>query len=146
MLRMLMTLAKVSAIVEEKMDKIKELLEKKKVSVLMGVNKLKGLDKVKLDDYQTSLSEKATQDHLEPKASNPSASVEHSCIKSPSCNEEWGLLGCIELYKLETAKERHAFCKENDCCNRWGTPTQPGDFSPLSKGASRIWHKCNFML
>ena len=88
-------------------------------------------------------SAKAVWNPLEIKTTTPSVAVKHSCIKSPSCNMDWGLLGCIKLYKLEAAEERGVFCKEHNSCNRCGTLTRPGDFSLLSNGAKGIRHKCD---
>ena len=88
------------------MKKIKEFLEKKKVSALMGFSNIKGPEEI--NESGDDDSAKAIWDPLGPedqRTTTPSASVSHSHIESPSCNEDWGLLGCVELYKLKTAKE-----------------------------------------
>ena len=44
----------------------------------------------------------------------------HNCSKSKGCKGEFGLLGCAELYKLETVKERRDHLKEVGHCMRYG--------------------------
>ena len=105
----------------------------------MRVSGLKGSEEI--NESGDDNSAKAVWDPLDQRASSLSASASHLCRKSRSCNEEWGLLGCVELYKLKTAEERRAFCKEHNSCNRCGTLTQPGDFSALPNGAKGICHK-----
>ena len=70
----------------------------------MAVNTLKGSGKPRSEgDDQT----KPKLDPLGQKAASLPVSAKHSCIKSHFCKQNWGLLGCAELYKLASAEERH---------------------------------------
>ena len=40
----------------------------------------------------------------------------HECQTNSKCQPDWGLVGCIELYKLKSVDERIAYCKESGCC------------------------------
>ena len=49
-----------------------------------------------------------------------SVDTRHECHRSSKCEPSWGLLGCIELYKLQTVDERIEYCKESSCCTSCG--------------------------
>ena len=58
-----------------------------------------------------------------------SVDVRHECQKSSRCQPSWGLLGCVELYRLRTVEERVQYCKESSCCYVCGS----GDLSPVEE-------------
>ena len=143
------TISDVSATSEQKMNKIKEFLEKKKTSALMGVESLK-LSKFAKYQPQQDYSKPTVRDPLgiRTQATSVSSSVHinHSCLKSKICKQDWGLLGCSELYKLPSVDDRRKYCREANCCFRCGIPFKPGDFVPSrqSKAKVPVKHRCNW--
>ena len=75
---------------------------KQETSVPIGVNLPKGFEEPRLDD---SAQAEPEPDPLDQGAGAPPVTPKHSCYKSPSCKLIWGLLGCIELYKLTSSKK-----------------------------------------
>ena len=75
-----------------------------------------------------------------------SVNVSHSCIDSQTCEPDWGLLGCSELYKLSAVEDRRNYCREANCCFRCGIPFRPGDFVPSrqSRGKVPVKHRCDW--
>ena len=97
------TIIDVTATSKQKMVTIKKFLEQK-TSALMAVDSLKGFEKPRPDgDDQTE----PKLDPLGQRAATLPVSAKHSCIKSHFCEPSWGLLGCVKLYKLTSAEERH---------------------------------------
>ena len=152
------TISDVSATSEQKMTKIKQFLEKKKTSALMGVESLKSVP-VRVAKTQRSDLEfgrlgipprdTSFRDPLGARSlTSPvaSVSVSHSCLRNPSCKQDWGLLGCSELYKLDTVDDRRSYCKEAKCCFRCGITLKPGDFKPSNRfgGRMSVNHRCDW--
>ena len=46
----------------------------------------------------------------------------HDCKKSKTCNEKWGGLGCVKIYKLATVNERREHLKKLKVCFCCGLP------------------------
>ena len=144
------TVSDVSASSEQKMNKIKEFLEKKKTSALMGVDSLKTHKTQQRIQPQQDSSKPAMRDPLglrsQSAAISSSVSISHSCIKSRSCKQDWGLLGCCELYKLSTVDDRRKYCREANCCFRCGIPFKSGDFvqSRQSRAKVPVRHRCDW--
>ena len=88
----------------------------------MAMDLLKGFEKPKLDGDNQS---EPKLDPLGQRAAALPVSPKHSCTKSHFCKLSWGLLGCIKLYKLTSAKERHRYCRLSNCCNRCGAAICP---------------------
>ena len=143
------TISDVSASSEQKMSKIKEFLEKKKTSALMGVDSLKNHKNQRTQPQQDS-SKPAIRDPLglrsQSAAISSSVNINHSCVKSRSCKQDWGLLGCSELYKLSTVDDRRKYCREANCCFRCGIPFRTGDFvqSRQSRAKVPVRHRCDW--
>ena len=59
----------------------------------------------------------------------------HNCKRDKACKDEWDLLGCIKLYKLNTLEERIKYLYELFGCHKCGGP----------KGA-KFWrdHECSW--
>ena len=91
---------------------------KQETSVLTGVNSSRGFEEPKLDP-------------LDQGAGALPVPPEHSCHKSPSCKPIWGLLGCVELYKLTLVNERCLYCRLSNCCDKCGAATYPNHSAPL---------------
>ena len=90
------------------MTTIKKFLEQKKPSALMGIDSLKGFKKPRPDGDNQS---EPKLDLWGQRAVALPVSPKHSCTKSHFCKPSWGLLGCVELYKLNSAKERCRYCR-----------------------------------
>ena len=69
-------------------------------------------------DKQNQQKSTRALDPLGNSSSGESCNVDsrHKCFKSRSCQQNWGLLGCSELYKLKSIEERVAYCKASKCC------------------------------
>ena len=77
----------------QKIDRIRTVLEKKRVTALLAQS---DLDQMKKTGPQMT--------------SNVNSMVgDHDCSKSRECQRKWGKLGCVELYKFSSAKERKAY-------------------------------------
>ena len=108
----------------EKIEKIQEILVKLKNCGILAVNELVD-DTVnsKGGSIQRSKEEKGSLvQHRNPLGINIhdgsvcSVDIRHDCTKCKRCEPNFGLLGCEELYKLNTAEERIQYCKEAGCC------------------------------
>ena len=69
----------------------------------------------------------------------------HDCKRSRDCKKEFGLLGCIKLYKLKTAQERCSYIKETGHCMRCGEIFRTGRSGGASRGGwsgQKSHHKC----
>ena len=143
------TISDVSASSQSKMASIKSFLERKKTSALMGVESLKSNKSLKTQSTSDS-GKPVVRDPLGLRSSgatvSSSVSISHSCIKSRSCNQDWGLLGCSELYKLSTVEDRRKYCREANCCFRCGIPFRQGDFvqSRQSRAKIPVKHRCDW--
>ena len=108
----------VTATPRDKIETGKEILGKLKTCAILAVNQLVG----KESSYERG-------NHHAMSVRNPlksgddvlcSVDANHNCHKSAKCNPAWGLLGCVELYKLTTVEERIEYCKESNCCTVCG--------------------------
>ena len=104
---------------------------KQETSVSTGVNSPRGFEEPK-------------PDLLDQGAGAPPVPPEHSCHKSPSCKPIWGLLGCVELYKLTSVNERHLYCRLSNCCDKCGAATYPNHSAPLQDSGGKQKHKCSW--
>ena len=78
----------------QKIDKIKTVLEKKRVSALLAQS---GLEQKKRTGPQMS--------------SNVNSMVDdHDCSKSRECQRKWGKLGCVELYNSPQQRKGKHIC------------------------------------
>ena len=122
-----------------KIEKMEEILSKLKTCGILAVNQLISKE---------SPATKSSSGTRQLPARNPlsamsgpsvcSVDVRHNCHKSSACEPNWGLLGCVELYKLRTVEQRVAYCKESGCCYVCG-----GDLSDNLDGNER--HKfCDY--
>ena len=136
--RVYLTLDSTTASPTSKIEKMKEILEKLKTCAVLAVNQLGTASK---SDKPKQNSD-AVRNPLGLAMSHSticSVSASHECHRSSKCQPSWGLLGCIELYKLKSVHERAAYCKESSCCFVCGS----GDLSDAEK--SEFKHKrCNF--
>ena len=143
------TISDVSASSEEKMSSIKSFLERKKTSALMGVESLKTNKNPRFQTPQET-GKSGVRDPLgirtQATAVSSTVHINHSCIKSRTCNQNWGLLGCTELYKLSSVDERRKYCREANCCFRCGIPFRQGDFVPSRQSRAKVpvKHRCDW--
>ena len=79
----------VQATEEEKINRIREYLEKKKTLALLMAQNTPDKKKPPL----TSVTASAALGH------------NNDCKRNRNCKKEFSLLGCIKLYKLKTAQE-----------------------------------------
>ena len=110
----------------QKIDKMEEILGKLKTCGILAANQLASKESLSKKHVGTKAN---TLKHLtgtvptilDPLGSSTNASqcsvdVRHKCHRSPKCEPAWGLLGCVELYKLKTVEDRIAYCKSSKCC------------------------------
>ena len=135
--RIYLAMDTVTATPTEKINKIEEILSKLKTCAILAVNQLSvskpdrpkqavesGRNPLGLSMYGQTLC---------------SVSSSHQCHRNGKCQPNWGLLGCMELYKLRTVDERVAYCKESNCCYVCGS----GDLSNLEKSEGKH-RRCNY--
>ena len=106
----------------------------------MAVDSLKGSGKPRSEGNDQT---KPKLDPLGQRAVTLPVSAKHSCIKSHFCKPDWGLLDCIELYKLASAEVRRQYCRLSSCCNRCGAATHPSDFKLIPGGGRKMKQKCD---
>ena len=117
-----------------KIEKMEEILGKLKTCGILAVNQLVSKDITAAKTTTTSQKSVATRNPLS-MMSGPticSVDVKHNCHKNNNCEPSWGLLGCVELYKLKTVEQRTAYCRESGCCYICG-----GDMSGYQNGEDR---------
>ena len=111
----------------QKIDKMEEILGKLKTCGILAVNQLVNKDsqskKQEKNRASTTIQQppdsgKRCLDPLSTMSSSSICSVDvrHKCHKNANCQPNWGLLGCVELYKLKTVEERVSYCKASNCC------------------------------
>ena len=115
----------------EKIDKMENILCKLKTCGILAVNQLASKDNYKRNEksksnYVGKNSAQPTFAALDPLGTSLPGSIcvvdsRHKCHKSQQCQPNWGLLGCIELYRLKTIEDRIAYCKASKCCYVCGT-------------------------
>ena len=111
---------------KDKLKAIKDFLETKKKSAILGIDP-------ELEQY----SRPRGNGSLWNNNSNYSSSDDnqHDC-KKEKCNTAWNLLGCVELYKIQTAKLRKEMVYNLRGCYRCGAPFKKvdGKLHPCSWG------------
>ena len=119
--RIYLAIENVSATPEDKIDKIKEILGKLKTCGILAVNQLVSKESSVVRTERAKNNSLSTRNPLG-LSFNTLCSVDsnHECHRSSKCQPSWGLLGCIELYKLKSVDERIAYCKESSCCTVCG--------------------------
>ena len=97
--------------------KMKEIMEQEQKVAMKEVNCYKVLKK----NQVTFSSVNAAQSPPSPSRKNGKPVLKpsqdgHDCKKSKTCNEKWGGLGCVLIYKLVTVKERREHLKKLKLC------------------------------
>ena len=128
----------VSATHKEKIEKIQEILGKLKNCGILAVNQLvtkntSSTPRTSRDRNQGTSSVRNPLGSCMSGGSLCSVDIKHDCNKSQKCQPSWGLLGCVELYKLNTVDERILYCKESNCCHVCGMAGVPGSGSDDQK-------------
>ena len=108
----------------QKIDKMEEILGKLKTCGILAVNQIvNNKDSLpKREKMRSNAVIRQMPDQgLDPLGTMSGSSLcvvdaRHKCHSSPSCQPNWGLLGCEELYKLNTVEERISYCKSSNCC------------------------------
>ena len=108
------TIADVRATEEDKFEGIKKYLDLQKQASLMGV-----------------MRQQETGQQPAPNGGNrntgyQSEAGEHNCSRDKRCRSDWDLLGCVELYKLKTVRERTEFLKGFLACFKCGKIVEGG--------------------
>ena len=119
---------------QQKIEKMEEILGKLKDCGIMAVNELLGEDVTssgavverKIRNRHSDNSGKLNPLNLS-EGTACSIDPKHRCHRSPTCEPGWGLLGCSELYKLQTVEERVEYCKQSNCCFICGTANMSKD-------------------
>ena len=102
----------------QKIDKMDEILGKLQTCGILAVNQLESKD----SNFKRSKANNVRQLPAVSTNLNPlgiplcPVDVRHKCHRSPKCEPNWGLLVCVELYKLRTVEERISYCKTSKCC------------------------------
>ena len=136
-----LAIEKVSASPSDKIDKIEEILGKLKTCGILAVNQLINKEPVISKQERSRSQTLSTRDPLGQAAGGVSCSVDlrHECHKGQKCQPSWGLLGCVELYKLKTVSERIEYCRESGCCTVCGL----GNLSSAEEVSSRH-RRCDY--
>ena len=71
-------------------------------------------------------------------------SKEHDCRKSSQCKQEWGGLGCVELYKCKTQKERLNWLAERKLCFMCGCEYEITNHKCSWSAVGKSHAKCQF--
>ena len=71
-------------------------------------------------------------------------SKEHDCRKSSQCKQEWGGLGCVELYKCKTRKERLNWLVERKLCFMCGCEYEITNHKCSWSAVGKSHAKCQF--
>ena len=95
---------------EDWMLRISDILESKKKSNMSALKSGVGGARSKFEESDESSADKTRR-------SNSLTQTRHDCTKSKECKEAWDILGCINLYKIETVTARIDFMKERNSCS-----------------------------
>ena len=71
---------------------------------------------------------------------------DHDCKSSKACNEDWDLLGCINLYKLESVSKRKTFLKDRKSCWNCGAKFVPKEIHKCNWSDGKYEARCTGML
>ena len=112
----------VAASPSDKIDKIEEILGKLKTCGILAVNQLVNKEPASRPE-RNRVQHVSSRDPLGQNSYGVSCSVDvrHDCTRSHKCQPSWGLLGCVEMYRLQTVQERVEYCKESNCCTVCGS-------------------------
>ena len=113
---------------KDKIMKIKDFLEEKRRSAVMGAEG-EG-DQVPFNRRQQGAGNGANFQNQ-----GEGAPPRHKCKPGTACRLEWDLLGCAEIYKIESAHERSRIILWRGCM-RCG--------APFKKGPDGLPHKCSW--
>ena len=69
-----------------------------------------------------------------PRVNSVAKNGKHDCEKNIQCKSEWGIFGCVELYKVRKIEERRSLIINKKLCFRCGHKYVKGRFR----------HKCNW--
>ena len=120
---------------KEKLKKIKEFLEKKKVAAQQECQLQEGesesREKVRKNPGgRTNNINRGNQNPRQSGTQGQSNQTRHNCYEDQFCEVKWHGLGCQELYKIPKVDDRNAFLKAKGQCIRCGSSyrsrTQPG--------------------
>ena len=115
---------------EDWMLRISDILESKKKSNMSALKSGVGGARSKFEESDESSADKTRR-------SNSLTQTRHDCTKSKECKEAWDILGCINLYKIETVTARIDFMKERNSCFRCG-------LTPFRRVRSTERHICRW--
>ena len=111
-------IADVNSSDKDKLKAIKDFLKTKKKSAILGIDP-------ELDQHTgyRGNGRRSNSSHYSSTEDN-----QHVCEKR--CRKTWDLLGCVELYKLQSAKQRRQMISKYRGCFKCGSPFKKMDRRP----------------
>lgn len=119
--------------------RLEEVLDEEKDGTLTAIQYTKDQKSSRSHDDDDDDRSSSKQPYSRSSRSNNSYSDSnrHFCKDSVVCKREWGIFGCIELYKIQKESERRDYISKTKCCPECGS-------FPLPVHLRHKGHRCFF--